>query len=200
MQPLFQDSGMYQTVFVAAVILFGIQQLPALWSTLKLRFRGGAGTADRGSYSAIQALVVIGVSLGYLAATRLSQATIAWHRPLVFFLGIALILLGSIVSWLAVLQLGRYFTVVVAVRSDQPIIQSGIYRYIRHPSYCGQLLVFLGYAVALTNWVSIPAVMLPIVPAYVYRIAVEERALRGQLGRPYADYTGRTDRLIPRIW
>jgi protein-S-isoprenylcysteine O-methyltransferase Ste14 len=200
MHPPFQDGGVYQTIFVAAVILFGVQQLPALWSTLQLRFRGGAAAVDRGSYSVIQALVVIGVTLGYLAATRLSQATIAWHRPLVFFLGIGLILLGSVISWLAVLQLGRSFTVVVAVRSDQPVIQSGVYRSIRHPSYCGQHLVFLGYAVTLTNWVSIPAVLLPIIPAYVYRIAVEERALRGRLGRSYTEYMGRTHRLIPRIW
>jgi len=108
--------------------------------------------------------------------------------------------LGSRTSWFDIRQLGRYFTVAVAVRPDQPVIQSGFYRIIRHPSYSGQLLVFLGYAVALTNWVSIPAVMVPIVAGYVFRIVVEERALREQIGAPYAEYMTRTFRLIPGVW
>ena len=200
MKPLMLQSGIYQTLFVAAVILFAVQQLPALRSTLRLRNDGGSSTQDRGSFRVVQGAVLAGVLLGYQAAIHLPGATITWHRPFVYVCGIGLIVLGSGISWFAVWQLGRYFTVVVAVRPDQPLIQSGLYRFMRHPSYSGQLLVYLGCAVSLTNWVSIPVVMVPIVASYVVRIFVEERALREQLGASYAEYMTRTFRLIPGVW
>lgn len=200
MQPLMLQSGIYQTLFIAAVILFAVQQLPALQSTLRLTGRGGSPTRDKGSYMVVQVAVLAGVVLGYQAATHLKVATITWHRPLVFFLGVGLIVLGSAISWLAIRQLGRYFTVVVAVRPDQPVIRSGLYGIVRHPSYTGQLLVFLGYAVTLTNWISIPAVMIVTIAGYLYRIMVEEQGLRAQLGAPYAEYMARSHRLIPGVW
>lgn len=199
MQPLMLQSGIDQVFFVAAVILFALQQLPALWSTLRLS-HGGSVTRDRGSYRVVQGTVLVGVILGYWTATHLTGTTVLWHRSPVYFCGIGLIVLGSGISWFAIRQLGGYFTVVVAVRPDQPVIQSGPYRFIRHPSYSGQLLVFLGYAVALTNWVSILAVMVPIVAGYLYRIVVEEHALREQIGAPYAEYMARTFRLVPGLW
>lgn len=200
MKPLMLQSGIYQTLFVAAVILFAVQQLPALWSTLRLRSDGGSSAQDGGSYWVVQVSVLAGALFGYQAAIHLPGATITWHRPFVYFCGIGLIVLGSGISWIAVRQLGRYFTVVVAVRPVQPVIQSGLYRFLRHPSYSGQLLVYLGCAVALTNLVSIPVVMVPIVAGYVVRIIVEERALREKLGAPYAEYMTRTFRLIPGVW
>lgn len=199
MQPLMLHSGIYATLFIAAVILFAAQQFPALWRTLQLG-RGRNSTMDRGSYLVVQAGVIIGVFLGYRAATRITSATITWPRPIIFWIGIAFIVLGSAISWLAVRQLGRYFTVVVAVRADQPVIQSGLYRVIRHPSYAGQLLVFLGYALTLTNWISPPAVMIVIVAAYMYRVMVEEQALCQQIGAPYAEYMARSYRLLPGVW
>jgi protein-S-isoprenylcysteine O-methyltransferase Ste14 len=200
MQPLTVHSGIYQTCFIAAVIVFAVQQFPALWSTLQLRGRGGSATSDQGSYMVVQIGVLSCVILGLQTAMHLTGATITWHRPLIVFLGIALIVLGSVISWFAVRQLGHYFTVVVAVRPGQPVIQSGLYRVIRHPSYTGQLLAFLGYALTLTNWVSIPAVMGLVFAVYGYRILVEEQALRERIGQPYAAYMARSYRLIPGIW
>jgi protein-S-isoprenylcysteine O-methyltransferase Ste14 len=42
--------------------------------------------------------------------------------------------------------------------------------------------------------------MLIIIPGYMDRVMVEEQALRGQIGEPYAEYMARSYRLIPRIW
>jgi protein-S-isoprenylcysteine O-methyltransferase Ste14 len=200
MQPLMLHNGIYQQVFVGAVILFALQQLPALWSTLQLRLGRGASSKDRGSYSALQILVAVGVVLGSQSALHMPRATITGQRPMVFFLGSGVAVLGSVISWAAVCHLGRCFTGVVAVRPDQPVVQSGLYHLIRHPSYLGQRLVFLGYALTLTNWISIPAVMVFVVPGYVYRIRVEEQALGDCIGAPYREYMARTYRLLPRDW
>lgn len=200
MQPLLLHSRLYQTLFIAAVALFAVQQIPVLWSSFQLGREGRDSSTDRNSYLIVQAAVAIGVILGYQSALHLTGATITWHRPMIFVLGIGLMVLGSAISWLAVQQLGRYFTVVVRVQPDQPVIQSGPYRVIRHPSYTGQLLVFLGYALTLTNWASVPAVMIVIVGGYMYRILVEEQVLRERIGAPYAQYMSRSRRLIPGVW
>jgi len=79
MKPLMFQSGIDQALFVAAVILFAVQQVLALWSTLRLTHGGGSSTRDRGSYMAVQVTVLAGVILGYEAAIHLAGATITWH-------------------------------------------------------------------------------------------------------------------------
>jgi protein-S-isoprenylcysteine O-methyltransferase Ste14 len=199
-KPLFEGSGVYGPIFIGAIALFGLQQLPALWHTLHRGSRSNGSSTDRGSFRAIQIGVLCGIVLGYLAAEHLAGATITTHRTAPFALGIAVMVVGTVLSAAAVLQLGRSFTVVVAVREGQPVVQTGVYRLLRHPSYTGQLLFFLGLALTLTNWVSIPAVLLPVVPAYAYRITVEEAALVQKLGSPYREHAARTWRLVPGIW
>ncbi|MGZ3681316.1 MAG: methyltransferase family protein, partial [Ktedonobacterales bacterium] len=93
-----------------------------------------------------------------------------------------------------------YFSPVVAVRSDQQIVQEGPYRYVRHPSYSGVLLSLVGLGLALTNWLSLLVLLICALAGLLYRVNVEEWALRETLGQPYADYMRRTRRFIPFIW
>jgi len=87
----------------------------------------------------------------------------------------------------------------VAVHSDHSVVESGLYRFMRHPSYTGLLIVFLGFAVYLGNWVSLIALLVPITLGVAYRVAKEERALLDALGPAYASYCARTKRFIPGI-
>ena len=114
---------------------------------------------------------------------------------------LALVLLvgGLSVRWWAILALGRYFTVDVAVQARQPVIQTGIYRFIRHPSYAGLLLAFAGLGVYFANWPSLVLLLVPILAAVANRIAKEEAALLAALGAPYAAYCARSKRLIPGL-
>jgi Isoprenylcysteine carboxyl methyltransferase (ICMT) family len=48
-------------------------------------------------------------------------------------------------------SLGRYFTYTVQTSSDQPVITNGPYRFVRHPSYTGVLLMVLGAGLAWSN-------------------------------------------------
>ena len=73
----------------------------------------------------------------------------------VFWAGCALFRLGLMLRWYSIIYLGRFFTVNVAIHSGHEIIDTGPYRYIRHPSYTGALLAFLGLALTLANWVSL---------------------------------------------
>jgi protein-S-isoprenylcysteine O-methyltransferase Ste14 len=96
--------------------------------------------------------------------------------------------------------LGRFFTVTVEVGADHELVEGGPYSLLRHPSYTGMLVVYLGIGVALDSWLSVAAAVLFPTAAVVYRIAHEERLLRGALGSRYDGYAGRTKRLLPGIW
>jgi len=86
------------------------------------------------------------------------------------------------------------------VQTGQTVIESGPYRVLRHPSYTGALVIALGVTIALASPVGAALCLVVGIPAYLYRIAVEERTLSSQLGEPYRAYRTRTSRLIPWIY
>jgi protein-S-isoprenylcysteine O-methyltransferase len=61
--------------------------------------------------------------------------------------GVALLLLGLLLRWWSIIHLGRFFTVDVVIATDHRVVDSGPYRFIRHPSYSGVLLIIAGVAV-----------------------------------------------------
>jgi protein-S-isoprenylcysteine O-methyltransferase Ste14 len=95
-----------------------------------------------------------------------------------------------------VATLGRFFTTRVMTQPGQTVVETGPYRYIRHPSYSGMLLTVLGVLVCSTDWLSLACFVLAL-PGMAYRIKVEEGALIQALGEPYREYMRRTPRLVP---
>ena len=103
-------------------------------------------------------------------------------------------------GWRIRLALGRSFRTTVEVDSGQPVVSTGPYRWIRHPSYLGLLLIMAGFGLALGGWLSlVAAVVLPL-PALAWRMHVEEAELIRVLGEPYRAYRAHTARLVPRVW
>ena len=62
------------------------------------------------------------------------------------------------------------------------------------------LIIFLAIALADRNWISAALVLILPAAALLYRIHVEEAALRGAFGAQYADYSRTTKRLIPGVY
>ena len=108
--------------------------------------------------------------------------------------------LGLIVRVWAITTLGRSFRTTVEVDAGQPVVQRGPYRWIRHPSYTGVLLLAAGYGLAMGNWLSLLIAVAVPVAAMLRRIGVEEAALTETLGRPYELYRTHTKRLVPGLW
>jgi protein-S-isoprenylcysteine O-methyltransferase Ste14 len=75
-----------------------------------------------------------------------------------------------------VTHLGRFFTVNVAVASDHLVVESGPYRWIRHPSYAGMLLVATCVGVCFGNVVSLLVILVPVLLLTVKRMRIEERS------------------------
>ncbi|MHB8303139.1 MAG: methyltransferase family protein [Acidobacteriaceae bacterium] len=104
------------------------------------------------------------------------------------------------IRWTAILTLGRSFSANVAIQDAQTIYKRGMYRWVRHPSYLGLLLVFLAIGLHSQNWISFLVVLIPPSIALLYRIQVEESALRHAFGDEYVLYSRATKRLIPGVY
>lgn len=192
----FTQAGYGAVLWLACLAWAGVE-LPRI---TRLRAARGAKVRDRGSLVVVLGLLALGIFGAFAVALTVPSAAIAGNAPAVFWAGITCIVLGIVLRWYAIRVLGRYFTPVVAVRSDQQIVQTGPYRYVRHPSYSGALLSLVGVGLALTNWLSLLVLLLCALPGFLYRVTVEERALRETLGQPYADYMRRTRRFIPFVY
>jgi len=113
--------------------------------------------------------------------------------------GLAVGLAGAtLLLWAAVL-LGRLMIHAAAVREDHALVESGPYRFVRHPVYAGYLALLLGSGIASLNiclWLIWPVSLLGI----LIQAAAEEQVLRERFGQAYERYLRRTARLVPRFW
>ena len=120
--------------------------------------------------------------------------------PLLGYLGCLFIALGLTIRLMAVITLKQQFTTTVSIVERHKIVETGIYKFIRHPAYLGYLASLLGIGLVLGNWVGLAAVVAFPLLGIMYRIHVEESVLLNYFGSAYQDYANRTKRLLPRIW
>jgi protein-S-isoprenylcysteine O-methyltransferase Ste14 len=142
----------------------------------------------------IMAAVIISANIGERTNFRLLRT------GYLGYIGLAVLIAGMVFRFVAIASLGRFFTVDVAIRKDHTLKKDGLYKYIRHPSYTGSLLSFLGYGISLNNWLALVTVMVPVTAAFLYRIKVEEGMLVQQFGVAYEEYRKGTYRLIPGVY
>jgi len=142
----------------------------------------------------------IGIAADFALSFTFPQAAIRSGLVMFFFIGIGVMYAGMALRLYSMRILGRYFTFQVAVHTDQPVIETGPYRYIRHPSYTGGLITLAGLGLALGNWAGLIVLLAFMAAGYAYRIPIEEAALVASIGEPYRAYTRRTYRLIPYLY
>lgn len=159
--------------------------------------RGGTilNRKDRGSGFFIFFVMFLSIITAITFASRDIAMLPTWF----FYPGIVVMILGIIFRQWSIAVLGRFFSGTVSTQKGQKVVENGPYRYIRHPSYTGALLILLGIGLALQSWGAAIILMLLFSLAYGYRIHVEERVLINELGDPYIEYKKRTKRLIPYI-
>ncbi len=116
------------------------------------------------------------------------------------WIGASVFAIGAALRWWSIWHLGRFFTVNVAVAQDHRVVDTGPYRYIRHPSYTGIILEYSGLGLTLGTWPSLLTVLIFPVVAILYRIRVEEKALNAHLPSAYAAYSARTKKIVPLVF
>jgi protein-S-isoprenylcysteine O-methyltransferase len=178
------------------MLLWGISELLL---TLFKRSKSNAVSKDRHSLKLIWLVNTAAITLGILAAYRLPAGRIHLGE-IGLVIGRCLFVPGLVLRWWSIIYLGRFFTTNVAIAADHRVIDTGPYRFIRHPSYAGSLLALLGFTLCIPNWASWLLILVPCCAVILWRIHVEEKALLEGLGEPYRSYMQRTKRLIPWIY
>jgi protein-S-isoprenylcysteine O-methyltransferase Ste14 len=167
--------------------------------------RGGMAAAQRDDSKDGGSIrvILLGMWIALMLAFPLAFVR-AWMFPErfqvgLFAIGITLILLGSLLRRYCWRTLGEYFTGDVRARRDQPVINTGPYRLVRHPSYTAGMMMFIGIGFALGSWLSLALLTVGTVATYVYRVVVEERVLLETIGEPYRAYAKERKRFIPYV-
>ena len=70
----------------------------------------------------------------------------------------------------------------------------------RHPSYTGLLIIFVAIGLHTRNWIGLSIVVIPATAVLLYRIHVEETALREAFRDEYESYSRTTKRLVPGLY
>ena len=177
-------------------ILYGLFEI--FMSRRKQDNRKISKSGDKGSIW----LLTISISMGYwlsfiIASTKTGRI---YHWNTFFVIGSLLALAGLIIRVTSIMKLKQQFTYTVTKIENHELIETGLYKIIRHPGYLGQIIIFLGISVCLSNWLSILLMVIPVLSGYLNRINVEERFMVEQMGQKYLDYQKRTKRLIPSIY
>lgn len=152
--------------------------------------------ADRSSLRLLWIAIVAGIAGAYLARARAVGPAWTVDASLVT-IALSTCALGFAVRTWAVVTLGRFFTVDVAIREGHALVTTGPFRFVRHPSYTGLVLLFVGWSLTFGQALSVAALLVPTFLALAYRIHVEEIALTRAFGASYDAYRARTKRLVP---
>jgi protein-S-isoprenylcysteine O-methyltransferase Ste14 len=184
---------------IAFWTLFGLFALGEYALRFRSRFNKSGTRTERWSLLVVVACVVGGMLGGIELADWNAVSIGAGNWPL-FVLGLVLMAAGLCLRQWAILVLGRLFTVDVRVHSNQVVVERGPYRWVRHPSYSGLVIFFVGVGLALSNWASL--IVLALLPAVglLVRIRSEERALLAALGEEYRVYAATRRRFFPGVW
>jgi protein-S-isoprenylcysteine O-methyltransferase Ste14 len=164
------------------------------------RSRSKTGTKqDRSTLGIIWLVIALSVTAGVFVALNFPAAALPDAR---MFASAAVVLFaaGLLLRWWAIVTLGRFFTVDVTIEKDHELVERGLFRIVRHPSYAGLLLAFVGVALSLRNWAAALVILVPIGGAFIHRMNVEEEALSDALGSRYGEYMKRTKRLLPFVY
>jgi protein-S-isoprenylcysteine O-methyltransferase Ste14 len=152
---------------------------------------------DRGSMIIIWVMITFGFTAGFFLAKHDSWNPV---NSVITGIGLMLVLTGTIIRWLAIFQLGKSFTVDVAITEVAKLKTDGLYEKVRHPSYLGLLLIIIGFSATMNSFSSFFVLFVPVFTAVLYRISIEEKVLIKEFGDKYSAYRSKTKKLIPGIY
>ena len=160
----------------------------------------GPDSRDGGSMP----VILIGMQLAFFAAFPLASVRALRFGDAFqvagYIAGTTCLVAGSLLRRHCWRQLGQYFTGNVQARADQPVVNTGAYAWVRHPSYSAGIIMNASIGLALGSWGSTLLLTVASVAVYAYRMHIEEQALAGTIGEPYREFMRTRKRLVPYLY
>jgi protein-S-isoprenylcysteine O-methyltransferase Ste14 len=177
--------------------------LTVIMSGIYVNFQRKIDPAEKEKMATDQTLLIFRIAVPIALISSIAIYFIGWGEyPIswLIYLGAVLVAGGLSIRWYAIYSLGKAFQVNVTIIKDQQLVKTGIYTYMRHPSYTGLLLYYLGLGLMMHNYISL--VILIALPAFAVamRIQKEEQFLSDHFGAEYRDYCIKSKRLFPFIY
>jgi protein-S-isoprenylcysteine O-methyltransferase Ste14 len=196
MYAYFDTSHVAGLLFLTTVGAWGMMEVSQRTNVHRESGTRVGGTGLRIGFAACLIASIVVLNL----APRVVPAAAIRPAPIAFAAGMVVLLAGLVLRGWSFKTLGQYFTHTVMVSTDQPVIAAGPYRVLRHPSYTGILLAVIGAGLASANWGDLGGVVLLALIPLLWRIHVEENALRATVGDRYRAYAAQHKRLVPLVW
>jgi protein-S-isoprenylcysteine O-methyltransferase Ste14 len=142
-------------------------------------------------------LTLLGMTITFVTFSRFSSVVLAGAVNAAGFL---MCLGGLALRHYCKRTLGMHFTIGVVAPAVHTLVQSGPYKYLRHPAYLGFIVYCVGFPLVMCSWLGLLVVSLPAVAISLALVVLEEKTLSDELGEVYHEYQKRTARLIPGVW
>jgi protein-S-isoprenylcysteine O-methyltransferase Ste14 len=114
-------------------------------------------------------------------------------------IGTTMFVIGLIITVRAQMTISTNYSWTLEIRDGHTLVESGLYKYVRHPIYTGTIIRLISIPVFTS---SLPGFILSLlsIPVLNYRIGLEEGMLIEEFGEEYERYKERTWRLFPYIY
>lgn len=146
------------------------------------------------------ALLGLAIIPGFYVATGIPEAADYPARAWAVAIGALTFLLAMWVFRRTHKELGRNWSITLEIRDKHELIRGGPYALVRHPMYTSFMLMGVGQAFLLSNWVAGLAGLIGFAVLFLLRVEEEERMMLEMFGSQYRDYMERTKRIIPYIY
>ncbi|MEO8366742.1 MAG: isoprenylcysteine carboxylmethyltransferase family protein [Pseudoxanthomonas sp.] len=183
-------------LFLALTAIWAASEI---WLGLSRRSGDRARSKDSGTLRMLLVTIYVCIGIAVWLSSR-AYGHFAGMRVPLFWIGLLLMATGMFLRFWSIRVLAHFFTVDVTIREGHELIRRGPYQLLRHPSYTGALMTFLGFGLALGNLASMLVVMVPVTIAFLWRIRIEEQVLANAFPSQYPEYVRQTRRLIPFVW
>jgi protein-S-isoprenylcysteine O-methyltransferase Ste14 len=146
----------------------------------------------------VSAVILIFIILGIFGVGSFNEKILSDY----LYLRISGLIMFAVFSWLQVFSyksLKENYAQEILIQKNHNLVTNGIYRFIRHPQYLGQILSDLGAGIALMNFIVLPAVILIEAPLFILRAKKEEELLQKHFDDEFVNYKKRSGFFIPFI-
>jgi len=146
------------------------------------------------------ALLGLGIVPGFHVATGIPRAADYPARAWAVVIG-AIAFVGAMWVFRRTHKaLGRNWSITLEIRDRHELVSNGPYAFVRHPMYTSFLLMGIGQAFLLSNWVGGLAGLVGFAILFFLRVNEEERMMMETFGPQYRAYMEKTKRIIPYIY